>query len=65
MYGLPFRVSDYEVVKWFHDVSADVVDVQFHLNHHGKKSGDATAFFTSQEEAIKATRKDKQDMGGR
>jgi len=62
MYGLPFRVSEFQVAEWFEE---GCVDVQFHLNHQGRKSGDATAFFTSEKEAKKALEKDKQDMSGR
>lgn len=65
MYGLPFRASEYQVASWFGDANANCVDVQFHLNHQGKKSGDATAFFTSPEEAKKGVGKDKHDMNGR
>ena len=54
MYGLPFRTSEYEIAKWFLVAKANCVDVQLHLNAQGKRSGDATAFFKTLEEAEKA-----------
>mgnify|MGYP001405365606 FL=1 len=68
MYGLPFRSTEYQVAKWFQDTEetgADCVDISFHLNRQGRKSGDATAYFTSEDDAKKAMLKDKQDMNGR
>ena len=65
MYGLPFKVSEYFVSQWLKEADSDCLDVQIHLNQQGKKSGDATAFFYSHEEAKKALSKDKQDMNGR
>ena len=65
MYSLPFRVSEYFVSQWLKDAGSDCLNVQIHLNQQGKKSGDATAFFDSHEEAKKALSKDKQDMNGR
>ena len=70
MYGLPFRSTEYQVAKWFQDteetaVETNCVDISFHLNRQGRKSGDATAYFTSETDAKKAMEKDKQDMNGR
>jgi RNA recognition motif-containing protein len=65
MYGLPFKVTEYFVAQWLKEAESECIDVQIHLNHQGKKSGDATAFFNSQEEAKKSLSKDKQDMNGR
>jgi len=70
MYGLPFRSTEYQVATWFQDteetgLETDCVDISFHLNRQGRKSGDATAYFTSEIDAKKAMEKDKQDMNGR
>ena len=66
MYGLPFRATEYEVARWFQDgAEANCVDISFHLNRQNRKSGDATAYFTSEADAKKAMEKDKQDMNGR
>jgi len=62
MYGLPFKISEYKVAKWFKEADANCVDVQIHLNPQGRRSGDATAFFVSLEEAKKAITKDKDHM---
>merc|ERR1712150_324004 len=65
MYGLPFRATEYQVAKWFQDVDANCVDISFHFNRQGRKSGDATAYFTSETDAKKAMGKDQHDMSGR
>merc|ERR1712223_295209 len=65
MYGLPFRSTEYQVARWFQDVDANCVDISFHFNRQGRKSGDATAYFTSENDAKKAMGKDKHDMSGR
>lgn len=65
MYGLPFRVSEYEVAKWFGPSGAECVDVQIHLNHEGRPSGDATAFFETLDQAKLAMERNKEDMAGR
>ncbi len=65
MYGLPYKLSEYQVAKWFLEVDAKCVDVQIHLNHDSKPSGDATAYFRTLDEAKKAMDKDKADMSGR
>jgi len=65
MYGLPFRATEYQVAQWFQDVEANCVDISFHFNRQGRKSGDATAYFASETDAKKAMEKDKHDMNGR
>ena len=65
MYGLPFRTSEYDIAKWFLEVKAKCIDVQIHLNPQGKRSGDATAFFKTMEEAEHAMERNKADMAGR
>jgi len=65
MYGLPFRATEYQVAQWFQDVEANCVDISFHFNRQGRKSGDATAYFASETDAKKAIEKDKHDMNGR
>ena len=65
MFGLPFRSTEYEAAKWFQDVGVNCVDISFHFNRQGRKSGDATAYFTSETDAKKAMGKDQHDMSGR
>lgn len=65
MYGLPFRATEYQVALWFQDAEVNCVDISFHFNRQGRKSGDATAYFASEVEAKKAMEKDKHDMNGR
>ena len=50
MHGLPFRASEYEIAKWFEPDSL-CSDVEIHMNREGRPSGDATAFFDSDEQA--------------
>ncbi len=64
MHGLPFRASEYEIAKWFEPDSI-CCDVEVHLNREGRPSGDATAFFDTEEQAERAMAKDRQEMGGR
>jgi len=65
MYGLPFRATEYQVALWFQDADVNCVDISFHFNRQGRKSGDATAYFASEADAKKAMEKDKHDMNGR
>lgn len=44
---------------------ADCVDVQIHLNQEGRASGDATAYFQSEDMARAAMKRNKEDMEGR
>lgn len=64
MYGLPFKVNEYQIACWF-ESEADCVDVQIHLNQEGRASGDATAYFTSEDIARAAMKRNKEDMEGR
>ncbi len=64
MHGLPFRASEYEIAKWFEPDSV-CSDVEVHLNREGRPSGDATAFFDTEDFADRAMAKDRQEMGGR
>ncbi len=64
MHGLPFRASEYEIARWFEPESY-CCDVEVHLNREGRPSGDATAFFDTEEQAERAMAKDRQEMGGR
>ena len=43
----------------------DLCSFQVHLNHEGRPSGDASAYFASEETARKSLEKDKGDMNGR
>lgn len=64
MYGLPFKVNEYQIACWY-DTVADCVDVQIHLNQEGRASGDATAYFQSEDMARSAMKRNKEDMEGR
>ena len=44
---------------------ADCVDVQIHQNQEGRASGDATAYFKSEDMARAAMKRNKDDMEGR
>lgn len=63
MQGMPFRVSEYEISRWFDPTPC--VDVDVHLNSEGKPSGEATAFFENKEDAEEAVKKDREEMQGR
>jgi heterogeneous nuclear ribonucleoprotein F/H len=57
-------VNEYQIACWF-ESEADCVDVQIHLNQEGRASGDATAYFTSEDIARAAMKRNKEDMEGR
>ena len=58
------QVNEYQIACWFDSV-ADCVDVQIHLNQEGRASGDATAYFKSEDMARAAMKKNKDLMEGR
>jgi len=61
--GVPFKVNEYEIARWFLKVNAECVDVQCgsSRNTHGL----ANAYFRTAEEAKQALKMDKEDMEGR
>ena len=61
---LYFKVNEYQIACWFDSV-ADCVDVQIHLNQEGRASGDATAYFSTEDMARAAMKRNKEDMEGR
>merc|ERR1719273_1122557 len=61
MRGLPFRVSEQDIMEWFSAV-ADAVDVSICFGEDGRPSGEADVMFASHEEAQSAMTKNKQNM---
>merc|ERR1711976_348949 len=61
MRGLPFRVTEMEIMEWFSSV-ADPVDVFIHYNPEGRPSGEADVSFATDGDAKRAMSKDKQNM---
>ena len=63
MGGLPYKISEYEISKWFKKVEANCIDVQLGVsrNTHGL----ANAYFESEAEAAKALKMNKENMEGR
>merc|ERR1711971_688267 len=59
--GLPFRATEHDIIEWFSSV-ADAQDVSICFGADGRPSGEADIMFSTQEDAMAAMTKNKQNM---